>query len=75
MLVIRELTKAKKVINFESLPLSQRIFASTSQFEQVDFLHMYRHLNPMANKLAKKGDTMSQGVIDLDHKLRFSPTP
>lgn len=40
VLSIHQFTKAKKAINYESSTLSQIIFASISQFEQMDLFHV-----------------------------------
>lgn len=54
VLAIHQFTKTKKAMSCESSTLSQRILASISQFEQVDFFHVYKHLNSVADEPAKK---------------------
>lgn len=57
------------------LHLNQRILASISQFEQVDFFRVYKHLNSVADEPAKKSAIMTPNVIEMNHSLGFSPIP
>ena len=63
MLVINKLVMAKVKQSSECPPILQTIILLSQQFDQIEFFHIYRHLNSMADVKAKKWATLEQGEI------------
>lgn len=74
VIVIRKIFKSK----FERVPpnstIVNKISPQLEKFEEISLFHIFRNLSMEANKLANKGATLRQGILELNQGQKiFSP--
>lgn len=67
LIFIRQTAQASDWIISSPLPMAQRAISVTSQFENIKFYHILRHLNKEEDELAKTDSNLTQANIVMDN--------
>lgn len=66
ILVICQMRKTKEPQTIDSPPILQRIIYQSKHLEYIEFYHVYRHHNTMADSLANQGVNLKQVTLIMD---------